>query len=225
MNIDGLSEATLEKFIMKGFIKDFGDIYEIEKFRDAIVKMEGFGEKSYENLKASIEKSSHTTLPRLIYGLGIANVGVANAKVICKAFAYDLEKIIHATQEEISAVEGMGPVIAESFTRYFSDKENRVKLEHLLTHLTFEEVKREAGNPLAGKQFVITGSVHHFSNRSAVKEYIEARGGKVTGSVTSKTDYLINNDTASSSSKNKKAKELGIPILSEEVFLQLAGEQ
>ena len=210
---------------MKGFIKDFGDIYEIEKFRDAIVKMEGFGEKSYENLKASIEKSSHTTLPRLIYGLGIANVGVANAKVICKAFAYDLEKIIHATQEEISAVEGMGPVIAESFTRYFSDKENRVKLEHLLTHLTFEEVKREAGNPLAGKQFVITGSVHHFSNRSAVKEYIEARGGKVTGSVTSKTDYLINNDTASSSSKNKKAKELGIPILSEEVFLQLAGEQ
>ena len=225
MNIDGLSEATLEKFIMKGFIKDFGDIYEIEKFRDAIVKMEGFGEKSYENLKASIEKSSHTTLPRLIYGLGIANVGVANAKVICKAFAYDLEKIIHATQEEISAVEGMGPVIAESFTRYFSDKENRVKLEHLLTHLTFEEVKREAGNPLAGKQFVITGSVHHFSNRSAVKEYIEARGGKVTRSVTSKTDYLINNDTASSSSKNKKAKELGIPILSEEVFLQLAGEQ
>lgn len=122
-------------------------------------------------------------------------------------------------------MEGMGPVIAESFTRYFSDKENRVKLEHLLTHLTFEEVKREAGNPLAGKQFVITGSVHHFSNRSAVKEYIEARGGKVTGSVTSKTDYLINNDTASSSSKNKKAKELGIPILSEEVFLQLAGEQ
>ena len=108
---------------------------------------------------------------------------------------------------------------------YFSDKKNRVKLEHLLTHLTFEEVKREAGNPLAGKQFVITGSVHHFSNRSAVKEYIEARGGKVTGSVTSKTDYLINNDTASSSSKNKKAKELGIPILSEEVFLQLAGEQ
>ena len=225
MNIDGLSEATLEKFIMKGFIKDFGDIYEIEKFRDAIVKMEGFGEKSYENLKASIEKSSHTTLPRLIYGHGIANVGVANAKVICKAFAYDLEKIIHATQEEISAVEGMGPVIAESFTRYFSDKENRVKLEHLRTQLTFEEVKREAGNPLAGKQFVITGSVHHFSNRSAVKEYIEARGGKVTGSVTSKTDYLINNDTASSSSKNKKAKELGIPILSEEVFLQLAGEQ
>ncbi|MGN0399936.1 MAG: NAD-dependent DNA ligase LigA [Blautia sp.] len=225
MNIDGLSEATLEKFIMKGFIKDFGDIYEIEKFRDQIVTMEGFGEKSYENLRASIEKSSHTTLPRLLYGLGIANVGVANAKVICREFDYDLEKIIHATQDAISGVEGMGPVIAESFTRYFSDKENIEQLNHLLTHLTFETVKRETGNALSGKQFVITGSVNHFPNRSAVKEYIEARGGKVTGSVTSKTDYLINNDTASSSSKNKKAKELGIPILSEEAFLHLAGEQ
>ena len=224
MNIDGLSEATLEKFILKGFIKDFGDIFEIEKYKDEIVSMEGFGQKSYDNLIASIEKASHTTLPRLIYSLGISNVGIANAKVICKEFQYDLDKIIHATPEEISSIEGIGPVIAGTFTEYFADEENIAKLEHLLSHLTFEEMRTESAQSLEGKQFVITGSVEHFANRAQLKEYIEERGGKVTGSVTSKTDYLINNDTTSSSSKNKKAKDLGIPILSEEDFLKLAGE-
>lgn len=224
MNIDGLSEATLEKFILKGFIKDFGDIFEIEKYKDEIVSMEGFGQKSYDNLIASIEKASHTTLPRLIYSLGISNVGIANAKVICKEFQYDLDKIIHATPEEISSIEGIGPVIAGTFTEYFADEENIAKLEHLLSHLTFEEMRIESAQSLEGKQFVITGSVEHFENRTQLKEYIEERGGKVTGSVTSKTDYLINNDTTSSSSKNKKAKDLGIPILSEEDFLKLAGE-
>ena len=224
MNIDGLSEATLEKFILKGFIKDFGDIFEIEKYEDEIVSMEGFGRKSYDNLIASIEKASHTTLPRLIYSLGISNVGIANAKVICKDFQYDLDKIIHATPEEISSIEGIGPVIAGTFTEYFADEENIAKLEHLLSHLTFEDMKTESAQSLEGKQFVVTGSVEHFANRAQLKEYIEERGGKVTGSVTSKTDYLINNDTTSSSSKNKKAKDLGIPILSEEDFLKLAGE-
>ena len=224
MNIDGLSEATLEKFILKGFIKDFGDIFEIEKYRDEIVSMEGFGQKSYDNLIASIEKASHTTLPRLLYSLGISNVGIANAKMICKEFRYDLGKIIHATPEEISSIEGIGPVIAGTFTEYFADEDNMKRLEHLLSHLTFEEVKTESTQSLEGKQFVITGSVEHFANRSQLKEYIEERGGKVTGSVTSKTDYLINNDTTSSSSKNKKAKDLGIPILSEEDFLKLSGE-
>ena len=224
MNIDGLSEATLEKFILKGFIKDFGDIFEIEKYRDEIVSMEGFGQKSYDNLIASIEKASHTTLPRLLYSLGISNVGIANAKMICKEFLYDLGKIIHATPEEISSIEGIGPVIAGTFTEYFADEDNMKRLEHLLSHLTFEEVKTESTQSLEGKQFVITGSVEHFANRSQLKEYIEERGGKVTGSVTSKTDYLINNDTTSSSSKNKKAKDLGIPILSEEDFLKLSGE-
>lgn len=224
MNIDGLSEATLEKFILKGFIKDFGDIFEIEKYKDEIVSMEGFGQKSYDNLIASIEKASHTTLPRLIYSLGISNVGIANAKVICKEFQYDLDKIIHATPEQISSIEGIGPVIAGTFTEYFADEENIAKLEHLLSHLTFEEIRTESAQSLEGKQFVITGSVEHFANRAQLKEYIEERGGKVTGSVTSKTDYLINNDTTSSSSKNKKAKDLGIPILSEEDFLKLAGE-
>lgn len=160
----------------------------------------------------------------MIYSLGISNVGIANAKVICKEFQYDLDKIIHATPEEISSIEGIGPVIAGTFTEYFADEENIAKLEHLLSHLAFEEMRTESAQSLEGKQFVITGSVEHFANRAQLKEYIEERGGKVTGSVTSKTDYLINNDTTSSSSKNKKAKDLGIPILSEEDFLKLAGE-
>lgn len=225
MNIDGLSEATLEKFILKGFIKDFGDIFEIEKYRDEIVEMEGFGVKSYDNLIASIKTASHTTLPRLIYSLGIANVGLANAKLICKEFQYDLEKIIHATPEEVSAIEGIGPVIAKTFTDYFADEGNMERFRHLLTHLSFEETKTEAAQSLEGKQFVITGSVEKFANRGELKEFIEERGGKVTGSVTSKTDYLINNDKTSSSSKNKKAKELEIPILTEEDFLEMAGEK
>lgn len=222
MNIDGLSEATLEKFILNGFIKEFGDIYELERYKDAIIEMDGFGEKSYENLIENIKKSSHTTLPRLVYALGIANIGVANAKVLCKEFDYDLQKLMQADEETISQIEGIGSVIAKSVTDYFKNEKNQRKLEHLLTYLTFEEMKIETGNPLSGKQFVITGSVNQFENRSAMKEFIENRGGKVTRSVSKKTDYLINNDTESSSSKNKKAKELGIPILSEEDFLKLA---
>ena len=225
MNIDGLSEATLEKFILKGFIKDFGDIFEIGKFREEIVEMDGFGEKSFDNLMASLEKARHTTLPRLLYSLGIANIGLANAKMICKEFHYDLEKMIQATAEEISSIEGIGPVIAKTYTEYFADEENMRKFRHLLSHLELEEVKQKSCLTLDGKQFVITGSVNHFANRAELKEYIEQRGGKVTGSVTSKTDYLINNDVTSNSSKNKKARELEIPILSEEDFLHMAEEQ
>lgn len=225
MNIDGLSEATLEKFILKGFIKDFGDIFEIGRYREEIVNMDGFGEKSFDNLMTSLERARHTTLPRLLYSLGIANIGLANAKVICKEFDYDLEKMIHATGEEISSIEGIGPVIAQSYTAYFADEENMRKLRHLLSHLKLEAVKQENRLTLEGKQFVITGSVEHFANRAQLKEYIEQRGGKVTGSVTSKTDYLINNDVTSNSSKNKKARELEIPILSEEDFLHMAEEE
>ena len=225
MNIDGLSEATLEKFILKGFIKDFGDIFEIGKYREEIVNMEGFGEKSFDNLMASLERARYTTLPRLLYSLGIANIGLANAKVICKEFDYDLEKMIHATAEEISGIEGIGPVIAKSYTEYFADEEKMKKFRHLLSHPELEEVKQENRLTLEGKQFVITGSVNHFANRAELKEYIEQRGGKVTGSVTSKTDYLINNDVTSNSSKNKKARELEIPILSEEDFLHMAEEE
>lgn len=221
LNIDGLSEATLEKFIDRGFIHDFGDIFEISRYQDAIVSMDGFGQKSYDNLIASIEKARHTTLPRLLFSLGILNVGLANAKVICRQFQYDLDKIRTARPEEIQDIDGIGPVIAKSLTDYFSDEDNKIKLDHLLSHLILEQPAREAASTLEQLTFVITGTVTHFANRRELKETIESLGGKVTGSVTSKTDYLINNDTASNSSKNKKAKELGIPILSEEDFLTM----
>ena len=223
MNIDGLSEATLEKFIAMGFIHNFGDIFEIGKYKDQIVEMEGFGQKSFDNLMVSLEKAKKTTLAKVIYSLGITGIGLANAKVICKYFDDDIEKIRHADEEEISAIEGIGPVIAGSMADYFKSAENNQKLDHLLSHLHLVHEETSAEQVFAGKTFVITGSVEHFSNRSEAKEFIEARGGKVTGSVTKKTVYLINNDKTSASSKNKKAQELGIPILSEEDFLELAG--
>jgi DNA ligase (NAD+) len=223
MNIDGLSEATLEKFIAMGFIHNFGDIFEIGKYKDQIVEMEGFGQKSFDNLMVSLEKAKETTLAKVIYSLGITGIGLANAKVICKYFDDDIEKIRYAEEEEISSIEGIGPVNAGSLADYFKSAENNQKLDHLLSHLHLVHEETSAEQVFAGKTFVITGSVEHFSNRSEAKEFIEARGGKVTGSVTKKTDYLINNDKTSASSKNKKAQELGIPILSEEDFLELAG--
>lgn len=223
MNIDGLSEATLEKFIAMGFIHNFGDIFEIGKYKDQIVEMEGFGQKSFDNLMVSLEKAKETTLAKVIYSLGITGIGLANAKVICKYFDDDIEKIRYAEEEEISSIEGIGPVIAGSLADYFKSAENNQKLDHLLSHLHLVHEETSAEQVFAGKTFVITGSVEHFSNRSEAKEFIEARGGTVTGSVTKKTDYLINNDKTSASSKNKKAQELGIPILSEEDFLELAG--
>jgi DNA ligase (NAD+) len=225
MNIDGLSEATLEKFIARGFIRDFGDIFEIDRYRDEIVRMEGFGEKSFENLMESLERARTTTLPRVIYSLGIANIGLANAKVICRHFDNDLEKIRHADLEEVSAIDTIGPVIAGNLVDYFAQEENNRKLDHLLSHLTLEQEQAAGEQHLAGMTFVITGSVEHFANRSEAKAFIESFGGKVTGSVTGKTNYLINNDTTSNSSKNKKARELGIPILSEEELLKMAQKQ
>ena len=222
MNIDGLSEATLEKFIAKGFIHDFGDIFEIGKHRDEIVEMDGFGEKSFENLMTSLDKAKETTLAKVIYSLGIANIGLANAKVICRHFDDDLEKIRHADKEEISSIDTIGPVIAGSLTDYFSNEDNNRKLDHLMSHLTVKKEEKTGEQIFRNMNFVITGSVEHFANRAQAKEFIESLGGKVTGSVTSKTNYLINNDTTSNSSKNKKAKELGIPILSEEDFLKMA---
>ena len=222
MNIDGLSEATLEKFIARGFIRDFGDIFEIDRYKDEIIQMEGFGEKSYENLMESLERAKKTELPRVLYALGIPNIGVANAKMICKELDYDMEKIRHVSEEELAAIDGIGPVIAKSFVDYFKKEGRQEKLDHLLSHLELGEApKQEEEQIFHGMNFVITGSVEHFANRKEVKEEIEKRGGKVTGSVTSKTNYLINNDTQSSSSKNKKAKELGIPIISEETFIQM----
>lgn len=225
MNIDGLSEATLEKFIAKGFIHDFGDIFEIEKHRKEILEMDGFGEKSFENLLVSLEKARETTLAKVIYSLGISNIGLANAKVICRHFDDDLEKIRRADEEEISAIDTIGPVIAKNLADYFRKEENNRKLDHLLSHLHLKKEEKAGEQIFAGMNFVVTGSVEHFANRGELKEYIEGFGGKVTGSVTGKTNYLINNDISSNSSKNKKARELGIPILSEEDFLALVKER
>ena len=223
MNIDGLSEATLEKFIARGFIHDFGDIFEISRYKDEIVEMEGFGQKSYDNLMESLERAKETTLPRVIYSLGIANIGLANAKVICRHFDNDLDRIRHASLEEVSDIDTIGPVIAGNLVAYFKDEDNNRRLDHLMRFLHIQEDSPKQEQIFEGMNFVITGSLVHFGNRSEAKELIESLGGKVTGSVTKKTNYLINNDIQSNSSKNKKARELGIPILSEEDFRKLAG--
>lgn len=225
MNIDGLSEATLEKFIARGFIHDFGDIFEISRYKDEIVEMEGFGQKSYDNLMESLERAKETTLPRVIYSLGIANIGLANAKVICRHFDNDLDRIRHASLEEVSDIDTIGPVIAGNLVAYFRNEDNDRRLDHLMSFLHIQEDSPKQEQIFEGMNFVITGSLVHFGNRSEAKELIESLGGKVTGSVTKKTNYLINNDIQSNSSKNKKARELGIPILSEEDFRKLAGVQ
>ncbi|MFR5602307.1 MAG: NAD-dependent DNA ligase LigA [Lachnospiraceae bacterium] len=222
LNIDGLSEATLEKFIAAGFIHEFADVFHLDQHQEAIVEMEGFGQKSYDNLIASVEKASHTTLPRLIYALGIPGIGVANAKMLCKAFQNDLQKMCRATSEELTAVDGIGQVLADGWTAYFADEKNRQVVDRLVAELEIQkEESQELEQIFLGMTFVITGSVEHFANRKELQAVIEARGGKAAGSVTGKTTYLINNDTTSGSSKNKKAKELGVPILSEEDFLRL----
>ena len=221
MNIDGLSEATLEKLVDMGFLHDYADLFHLERYKDQIAGMEGFGEKSCRNLLDSIDRARETTLPRLIYSLGIENIGVANAKMLCRYFDYDLEKMRRADVETLSAVEGVGEVIATAFVDYMQNPDNREKLEKLLPELHIEIPKVDEGSQtLKDLSFVVTGSLNHFASRNDLKDLIEQRGGKVTGSVTSKTACLINNDINSSSSKNKKAKELGVPILSEEDFLK-----
>lgn len=220
MNIDGLSEATLEKLIDRGFIKEFADLFHLDKYREEIAKLEGFGEKSCQNLLDSVEQARNTTLPRVIYGLGIANIGVANAKLLCRFFDYDLERMQNADVETLSAIDGVGEVIASAFAEYMRDEENLTKMTRLMAELQVEIPQVEEGSQtLTGMSFVVTGSLLHFASRNDLKEIIERKGGKVTGSVTGKTTCLINNDIASASSKNKKAKELGVPILSEEDFL------
>ena len=228
LNIAGLSEATLEKFIGVGMIHEYADIFHLDRHQEEIVEMDGFGQKSYDNLIAAAEKASHTTLPRMVYGLGVAGIGLANAKMICRHFKNDFEAMRHATVEELVEIDGIGEVLAQAWTAFFSDGKNNAIVDHLLAELTFEADEEENGEgadeTFAGMNFVITGSLEHFKNRKELQELIERRGGKVTGSVTSKTNYLINNDVESVSSKNKKAKELGIPIISEEEFLKMLEE-
>ncbi|MBM7684844.1 NAD-dependent DNA ligase LigA [Defluviitalea raffinosedens] len=221
MNIEGLSEATLEKFVAKGFIKVFIDIYYLHNYEEEIKNMEGFGEKSYNNLIHSIEKSKDVELPNFIYALGLNHVGLSNAKLLCKHYQYDLDRILQCTMEDLMEIEGFGGVIAHSIFSYFSQEENKERVKKLQSVLRIKEKQKDDNvQVLAGKTFVITGSVEHFKNRKELKEKIESLGGKVTGTVTGNTDYLINNDIHSNSSKNKKAKELGIPIITEEEFLK-----
>ena len=222
MNIEGLSEATLEKFIANGYVKDLTDLFHLDRYAEEIKNMDGFGEKSYENLQNSVDNARTTTLPRLVYSLGIPNIGIANAKVICRALGNDPERVMNATAEELDEIPGVGDVIAKAYVDYFADEEHRDVFRRLLEEVHIPEEEETADSQkFAGVNFVITGSVEHFANRAEVKEEIEKRGGKVTGSVTSKTNYLINNDVNSASSKNRKARELGIPILSEEAFLKM----
>ena len=222
LNVDGLSEATLEKFIAHGFIHKYSDIFHLDRHQEAIQTMEGFGEKSYTNLIQSIEKARETTLAKVIYALGISGIGLANAKMICKEFHNDLDQMLKASEEEMSQIQGVGPVMAKAFVSYFQNETHKEELMELLSELKIpEEEVREEELKLKDMIFVVTGSVNHFANRNELKEVIEKLGGKVTGSVTGKTNYLINNDVNSTSSKNKKARELGVPILSEEDFLDL----
>ncbi|MBS4827479.1 MAG: NAD-dependent DNA ligase LigA [Firmicutes bacterium] len=221
MNIDGLSEATLEKFLARGFLHTYADLFHLDRYKDEITQMDGFGEKSFANLSDSIEKARHTTLARLIYSLGIPNIGIANAKMICREYKNDLKRLLNAPAEELAGIDGVGPVIAGTFAAFFAEEKNKKALEALLAEVKPEqETFSEEALPLSGKSFVVTGSLNHFENRNALKEKIEALGGKVTGSVTGKTVCLINNDNTSNSSKNKKAQELGVSILTEEAFME-----
>lgn len=221
MNMEGLSEATMEKWINEGFLTEPADLFKLSDHKDAIVNMEGFGEKSYENLTASIEKARTTTAERLLYAIGIPNIGVATAKLITKAFDADMERIRHAEIAELTEINGIGEVMAKGYAEFFAKKENQQQLDHILAEIQLEKTESTTEASLEGKTFVVTGSVFQFKNRNELKAYIEERGGKVAGSVSKNTDYLINNDNMSSSSKNKTAKELGIPIITEEEFLAM----
>lgn len=222
LNIDGLSEATIEKLLSSGFIKEYSDIFHLDRYKDEITQMEGFGERSYENLIESANAARKTTLPQLIYGLGVAGIGLANAKMLSKEFRYNFQEMRNSSAEQLVEVEGIGPILAAAWVEYFEDEKNNLLVDHLLDELEIKVEKTEESEEiLKGMTFVITGSLNEFENRKALQQVIEANGGKATNSVTSKTSYLINNDTLSQSSKNKKAKESGVPIISEQQFIQL----
>ena len=223
LNIDGISSQTLEKFIDRGFIKNYTDLYHLNNYEDEIVGMDGFGRKSYDNIIESVEKSRTVTLDHVIYALGIGGIGLANARLVSRHCNEDPETVADITIEELMSIDGIGDVLAQSFREYFDDVNNRRLYNELLAELKLQKEVRDTSSPVAGKPFVITGSVNHFTNRDELKAFIETLGGKTTGSVSAKTDYLINNDVTSNSSKNKKARELGIPVISEEEFIKLTG--
>lgn len=224
-NIEGMSEATLEKLIQHGFLHEPADLFHLDNYHDEIVQLDGFGEKSYQRLMASVQKARKITLAKLIYSLGILNIGLSNARLLCRHYKNDLQTLMSASTEELTAIDGIGPVIAGSFTDYFTDEHHKKELEDLLGEVEIEQENFEAEDRIFdGKIFVITGSLEHFKNRNALKELLEEKGAKVAGSVSSKTSYLINNDAASASSKNKKARELGVSVITEEELMALMGK-
>lgn len=224
-NIEGMSEATLEKLIQHGFLHEPVDLFHLDNYHDEIVQLDGFGEKSYQRLMASVQKARKITLAKLIYSLGILNIGLSNARLLCRHYKNDLQALMSASTEELTAIDGIGPVIAGSFTDYFADEHHKKELEDLLGEVEIEQENFEAEDRIFdGKIFAITGSLEHFKNRNALKELLEEKGAKVAGSVSSKTSYLINNDAASASSKNKKARELGVSVITEEELMALMGK-
>ncbi len=223
MNIEGLSEATIQKLLDAEILEDFVSLYHLQAHEAVIKEMEGFGQKSYDKLISAIEKTRVVNLHQFVYALGILQVGPMNAKLICKHFDNQLDRIMAADEASLLEIEGVGPVIAKEIHNYFELQRNQEMLRKLTQEVTFiqqEQTTTEVAS-ITGKTFVITGDVHLYANRKALSEKIESLGGKVTGSVSKKTDYLINNDNMSASSKNKKAQELGIPILTEEAFESL----
>ena len=218
LNIDGLSEATIEKFIARGFIKEFADLFKLADFREEIIQMEGFGVKSFDNLQKSLDKASHTTPERLLYALGIPGIGVANAKIISRACDRKWATMESLSQDDLLEIDGIGEIMAKDYVSFFDDEGRKQVIADLLDVLTLDETVEEGAEFLKGITFVITGSLNNFINRDALKAEIEKAGGKVAGSVSSKTGYLINNDVTSTSGKNKKAKELGVPIIDEETI-------
>ncbi|MGN0694641.1 MAG: NAD-dependent DNA ligase LigA [Lentihominibacter sp.] len=222
LNVEGLSKATLEKLIDGGIIREFADIFTLDRHRERIEEFYGFGEKSFDNLLAAAAKASRTTPARLLYGLGIPGIGAANGKLIARTCRNSWEKIENITFDELTAVDGIGDVMARAFRSYFDDENNRAMVARLLEVIDLDEsFEDRSGGMLEGKTFVITGSLKHFENRSALKAEIEKAGGKTSGSVSGRTDYLINNDSSSGSSKNRKAAELGVPVITEEEFLEM----
>ena len=222
LNIDGLSEATLQKFIAAGLLKDLPDIFTLKDHKDEVTSLEGMGEKSYNKLTENIESARTTTMARFIYGLGIDGIGAANGKLLAAAFGNDISRLRAASKEELTAVDKIGDVLADGIIAYFADPAKSATVDRLLSYVTFEAPQAAAsGADLTGKVFVITGSLNHYSNRKQLQEEIEALGGKVTGSVSAATSYLINNDITSTSSKNRRAAELGIPIISEEEVIEM----
>ena len=220
MNIEGLSEMTIEKLIARGFIRELSDLFHVEEYKQEIVKMEGFGEKSFRNLKNSVEKARNTDLARFLYSLGIPNIGTANARLIARFCENKWERVETLTKEELLTIDGVGEIMADAFLAFFADPDKRKMVDDLLKEVHLDESFEKLGTALAGKTFVITGSLAHYENREALKAEIEKAGGRVAGSVSAKTSYLINNDINSTSGKNKKARELGIEIIDENTIME-----